>query len=463
MQADALGACGRLARVDRPAPGAGAQAETYRSLQGQVALVGSAPVPFQGWLEISSVEPDAPGDRPVTLRIADFDLGAGDLALGPRLPIEYQGQRPVIYLEVADQLQLVPGRLGFMRLRSGGEVVDETPESVTFRFLELRSGASGAGDAYGEIGEGGLPRRLHLAGTLHEVEQVFALPADGCTASGETGSGLIGDGAFSLGPDETVPFDSEGAGTITIVARPGLVVSAPVLGPPPMPTLDELGIVAPGGAAIVGDGAGGLVVTTEGDLFVDGTLLELSGLTSLTLVAAGSIVIEGELALPAGVALHVEAGGDVVVEDPGEVRDGEVPDLEVRPLCWGLRPILPAIDRQIGTFSLVVTAARPMAIHAFPRGRRYVHVVVYGAPDLDVTEIDPGSLRLGPTLAAPAGRRPGRGGRGLDFDHDGERDLLSRFATRHADLRNWDRWLCLTARHRDGSLLEGCDATAPRR
>jgi len=146
------------------------------------------------------------------------------------------------------------------------------------------------------------------------------------------------------------------------------------------------------------------------------------------------------------------------------------PDLIAQPLCHGLRPIFPAEEREIGTFSIVLTAARPMAIDVRPwhdeneiplRGRRRLPVAVLGSSDLDVREIVPASLRLGDGEAPPATSRLKRRALQLDVDRDGKRDLLSLFSVRDAQIDPGDRLLCLLARDVEGTLLEGCDAIEP--
>ena len=65
-------------------------------------------------------------------------------------------------------------------MRSGGELVASSAAEATFRFLDFRSGTSGGGRAIGQLGDGVLPRRLQLEGTLYEVDQTFRIGQGPC-------------------------------------------------------------------------------------------------------------------------------------------------------------------------------------------------------------------------------------------------------------------------------------------
>jgi hypothetical protein len=55
--------------------------------------------------------------------IDDFELQAGDRTFLPREPIEYDGQVPFLYLEVANQINFDEQRVSLFRIRSGGDLV----------------------------------------------------------------------------------------------------------------------------------------------------------------------------------------------------------------------------------------------------------------------------------------------------------------------------------------------------
>jgi hypothetical protein len=436
-----------------------AGAETYRSLEGTFVLSGDEVAPLEGWLEVLLAETEAPPvGRPATLLVDDFSLRVGDDELVPRGPIVYEGLEPLFYLEAANQLHVEPDWVRFLHLRSGGALVAEEAEQVTFRFVELRGGT---GPAVGEIGEDGLPRRLHLSGTLYEVDQTFRLPGDDCATPG--GGGV----SIGLGPggDSTIIDGSLTGPGATLIAQPAPTLSAAAESG--TLTLEDLGIEAPAGAELFHDGQGGLTIRTEGDLILEGGIGDFFELTSLTLIAGGDIHIEGELRLAPDASLHLEAGGNVAVPELAEgVGDGRL-DIEVIPLCRDLRPVFPTTERRIGAFTLVVTAAQPIRIGVQrkrgrgtirPDRREAIAVGVFGAEDLDVEEIVPSSLRLGPSEAMPIGRRSVR----RDLDGDGHRDLLHRFWASDLEAGRGDHLLCLVASDGDGDLLEGCDTIAPR-
>ena len=232
------------------------------------------------------------------------------------------------------------------------------------------------------------------------------------------------------------------------------------------PTLEQLGITAPAGADVTLDANGALTVTTAGDLFVAGGGLDLPGLTSITLVAGGNISFDGAVELPPDVTLSLDTGSGL----PDRIGDGPPGNL-VGPLalfpCERLTP-LPAEEPEVGTFSIVATAAQPVEIDVQPwrrdnrvrPGRGVLPVALLGSPDLDVRDVLPASLRLGGGEAAPIGRA-------FRFrsNRDRHADLLAFFRVRDAEIAFGDAMVCLTGETADGTVVEGCDAidTAPRR
>lgn len=468
--------------------------ETYHVLHGRLTDAQGREHPLAGEIQASRLSPILLITPPPTglLFIDDFALVAGELALAPAQPIEYQGLTPAGWLVIGDQLHFdEEGAVEWLRARSGGELVAENADEVTFRFLELRAQHEDGGFVVGEIGGAGAPRRLHLAGRLVEVDQSFdplTLPCPSPPSGGGIvlpGGGLIAFGEFDLGAGGSATFVRLADATISIarvtgagsviggdlietggveLVAPGPLVLAPVTSAL-APTLEELGIEAPSGATLVyQDGA--LTVETAGDLFVSGDgLAGLADLTSLTLIAGGRIEFAPDARLPPLDRVSIDTGVGVEIP-PGVV----VPP--VIPFCPGLRPIFPAEEREIGTFSLVATAAEPIAIDVQPgEGRNRVRpgsrerlpVAILGSPELDPRDLDPRSPRLGPDEAAPhVVIRPKYHGR---HERETQPIWLGLFSTRETGVAFGDEWLCLAAERRDGGPLEGCDAidTRPRR
>jgi hypothetical protein len=500
----------------------GAGAETYRVLEGELALGGEAER-LTGALEVSpfavqpipsgpEVLPPEPGEipfrRPESLRVDGFALQAGAQDLAAHPPLEYLGRTPTAYLQIADQLLLNrdTGAVDLLRLRAGGEIVAADEEQVTFRFLEFRSDVADGGHVEGELADSGLPGRVVLHGTLHEVDQTFLVdqcpivivPPDppppqggviisfpafdigGSVAIGSvTGTlgGSIGGGGYQppdvadrllqLAPDLAAPVPSPAdrvlAGDLD-VSTPGFgTLSQP-------PTLEDLGITAPEGAEVT-LAQGEVTVTSAGDLFVAGGPIDIPGLTKLSLVAGHGIYVEGNLSLPPGVGLSLTAGVEVVVDGtllpgdpPGEISVDVESGPTGFPLCLGLRALLPPLTREVGSFSLVaaVTHTVDVSVRArrvLPWRQRPLAVAVLGSEDLDASEVVPESLRLG-SGGAEALRTRLR-----DVDGDGRRDLVARFDVGEAGIALGDDEVCLVGELADASAIAGCDAivTWPRR
>jgi filamentous hemagglutinin family protein len=518
----------------------GAGAETYRILSGTLtdAATGRSQE-LVGAFEAAIPEFPQSSSAPTSFLVPDFELEAGGRSFTPRQPIEYQGMTPTPFLEIANHLQIDGDRVGLVYLRSGGEQIADDGQEVTFRFLDFRARGSYPGGAVGRLGDGPLPRRLHIEGTLREVEQSFRLFSEECGRPSlppvlpaptppppPDGGGIIvigGGGAIEVGGNDgsggTIQiggsdgaivtwdeFDISGDETVTFVPPDGatqplarviggepvgiegqLLVDGSVfiLAPSPLslgptsallaPTLEALGISAPDGADVTFDEAGVLTVTTEGDLLVEGRSIDVAGLTSLVLVAAGSIVVRGTLVLAPGSTLRIEAGVSVEIEDGTviDILDGiviietdppTIPDPPIAVICHGLRTVFPSVERVVGRFSLVATAAQPVEIdvdpwsrhdRVHPGRRQLLPVALLGSEDLDVRDVDVRSLRLGPGEAAPwahFGRR-----RGIDVNRDRRADLVALFSVREAEIAFGDRVVCLVGETRDGDMIEGCD------
>ncbi|MDJ0848678.1 MAG: hypothetical protein QNK04_09895 [Myxococcota bacterium] len=553
----------------------GAGAETYTLLAGEVVDEASgASEPLTGSFDATLIErpPPEPGRLAVelseldarSLRVEDFAFRTGDRLLGPADPISHDGLLPLLYLQLANQIQLLGDRVALALFRSGGEVVAASDDTVTFRFVELESRS---GRAVGRVGDTDLPRRLEISGRIREIDQSFEIHRGICGLPPPPGVGIPGSGEFTIINLDTGSLFSTSSGTIAIddVTTPSRVTApaplartldsgvtlkqAPVmaiddvtffgrisvpatledpleaggagyvapevgarlqllgdgleansvvqaselalepevagrLGPVTAalaPTLEDVGVTAPDGADVrFEDGV--LTVETDGDLFVDGLVVDVPGLDALVLLAAGDVFVAGVLELPPGVSLRIEAGGNIEIE--GEVRadtvDIRADDVEIGDgtgpigppgLCLGSLVPRHRETRELGSFSFVASAARPVAIDVkpwrtpnriYPARRQLVPVVLLGSDSLDVGDVDATSLRLGDGEAPPLGRRGRPWVFRVDADRDAVRDLLGIFDSADAEIAYGDRLLCLTAETREGELLEGCDAIDTR-
>jgi hypothetical protein len=485
---------------------AGAGAETYRIVSGELtdaatgeteALAGA----FEAWLWLEELQWRSLG-------VGDFELRAGPRSFTPSPPIEFEGLTPILSLFIADQIRLDGDDVVLLHLRSGGEVVAASETEVTFRFLDFLSDAFDGGRAAGYVGDTALPQRFRLAGTLYEVDQTFRIvragpvlvpppsplpPPDGggvviagggsvLVASDRT---LISLESFDIAAAERVTFAPPAGGTVSfgrvtggapstldgalldngsvhlrsVLAFDFAATSSPVVNPFLVagPTLEDLGIQAPNGAQVTFDDAGVLTVTSEGDLFIEGGVIDLPGLTSLVIVAGGEVVVEGQIVLPPGVTLRIDSGS--VVVDPGPVIFRRPPGV---PVLDHLRPVFPAVQREVGSFAFVASAVQPMDVDVKPGrdenrvrpGRRQkLSVAILGSEAFDVRDVDEDSLRLGPDEAEPK-KRPRR----RDVNDDGHRDLVARFDVSETGIAFGDSELCLVAETTEGVLLEGCDA-----
>jgi filamentous hemagglutinin family protein len=500
----------------------GAGAETYRIVGGALEEAPSgASEALSGMLEISVFVPDGEDPRP-SLLVDDFQLEAGARSFGPQQPVEFAGRAP-IWVQIADQIQFDGDAVGLVHLRSGGELIAADENFVTFRFVDFRSDGSGENRLVGHLGDGPLPRRISLVGTLTEVDQHFLLPRGGCPvlplppgggvvgggsggviSIGANSGGIIRFGRFDIEAGEGVVFQApEGSGAVTarvtgggastiegslqatgalgllnpsgvVFGATSIAVSGTRVIATAIPTLAELGISAPSGAEVAFDETGALTVTSQGDLVVAAGAIDLPGLTSLALVALGTITVEGTLELPPGVSLTLQSGELIVdggIPAPADIVL-EAPSAIELPFCSAIRAVFPAEEREIGHFKLVASAARQVGVVVEPRRRgehihfdhaRLVSAAILGSADFDIRDVDEDSLRFGPGEAEPE-RRRGHSHR-IDVDRDGEMDLVLRFDAREAGIASDDSEVCLFGEIRDGIAIEGCDAieAQPRR
>jgi hypothetical protein len=484
-----------------------AGAETYSILEGAISDAATGETSsLTGTFEATATFGAEENFATRLVSVDDFELRAGGHSLLPRQPIEYDGLQPIFWPARTDQLWLVGDIVSGMYLRSGGELIAESEDEVTFRFLELRSDASSGSRVVGQLPDSALPRRFQLRGTLHEVDQTFRLPSDNCMPVAQplpppggggviieargidlvSGSAVVLFESFDLSPDQTAEFQPADGGSLRIRRVTG--VERTILGgelqgdsvyfvdpgrvlldggggasadPPDVPTLEELGITAPDGADVTFDARGVLTIASEGSLIIVGPFPEIPGLTSVVIIAGGSIRITGSISLPPDVSLEI---------DTAEIVG---PPVIIDPFCNGLRPIRPPEEREIGTFSLVASAAQPVEIdvrpgrrhkRVNPASRRPILVALLGSEALDVRDVDESSLRLGLGEAEPLGRRGRLWVFRKDVNRDRRADLLALFDVRDAGIAPGDAAVCLMAETADGTEIEGCEAieTPPR-
>jgi len=259
-----------------------------------------------------------------------------------------------------------------------------------------------------------------------------------------TEGGVILTNAAGVGFNQLIP-------TLTLVGAP--------------PTLEELNIRAPEGALVAIDDDGLLSVQSSGDIYLEGPIPELPGVTGIRIVASGDIIASLDFEVPSGMPLELNAAAGIEIPggfEPPIITPGCDPSLH------GLRPIFPAERTELATFSMIASiAAQTVEIDVLPGqspnrlrlgARRAVRVGLFGSEDLDVSEVDRSSLRLGPAQAAPRTffghsmvfRR--------DLNRDGHPDLLAVFKLRELGIAYGDSHLCLTAETHNGVALAGCDA-----
>jgi len=224
------------------------------------------------------------------------------------------------------------------------------------------------------------------------------------------------------------------------------------------PSLEDLQISAPQGAEISLSEDGSLSIYTAGDLYLDGPIPELEGVERLDITAEGAIIIAATFEPPEAANLELNSGTN---DDPlflNPVPCGLFP---------GLRPILPAETLEVGSFSMIASAApeaveiellsRRKPYRLQPRSRKPVWLALLGSETLDVSEVDRNSLRLGPAGGEPVHRFGGPLVFPWDWNRDGHRDLLTVFLSRDLGVGHGDDELCLQAETEQGQRLVGCD------
>jgi hypothetical protein len=225
------------------------------------------------------------------------------------------------------------------------------------------------------------------------------------------------------------------------------------------PPLEELGVRAPDGTDVSLTDLGELLISSTGDLFIEGTFpaVTIPGLTRVMLTTPGRIVITDRIELSEA-ALDLEAG--VIFNDPTPVPPG------CQRLAFERR-----VTRKLGKFSLVATPASPVEIDVRPESERnrirpgtdqLIGIALLGLRSLDVSDIDVETLRLGRGEAVRLEPYCGSIGNCPDtsirrVNRDRYPDLLSVFRVSEAEVAFGDPELCLSVRKLGGNPVEGCD------
>ncbi|MBW2291748.1 MAG: filamentous hemagglutinin N-terminal domain-containing protein [Deltaproteobacteria bacterium] len=502
---------------------ADALAQEYTIVEGTFTdATSSEPQVLTGVLTLQDSELSTTESITVYL-VDDFEFHLGDQTFLPAPPVEYDGEMPVGFLQIANQLHIEEQELRFFYLRSGGDLIEENEDEVTFRFLDFQPTPSGLSTLRGQILDGLPPSRFDLQGSLIQVDQSFRIVDDSCPPGDvqpppPDGGGIVIDGgdrvidgganlilhsfeSFDLSTDETAEFQLPGddGNIITRVTGEGLTsIGGELVGEPSqllfvnpegivfgdttldatlavasaegLPSLEELFIRAPDGADVTLSDDGVLTVESSGDIYLEGSLPEIPGVMVFRIVAGGDIIVANVVEWPSGVSLELIADGAIEIE-------GDLDPPIITPGCeivfGGLVPVYPAQKIELGTFAIRASAAaRPVEIDVVPWStsnrlrlgtRQRVWVTLFGSDDLDVSDIDRSSLRLGPAAGQPMSYRGGsRKGRPKvyrrDWNRDGYPDLLAVFKLRRLGVAYGDTELCLTAETQSGVALEGCDS-----
>lgn len=454
-----------------------ARAETWQIVDGE--LKGGKKL--SGSFEASA--DGKPGEPPENLFVERFELDAGRRRYSEALQIVYYGAEPIV--QVGSGMHFAGDRIDFFSLRSGGDLLGlylayalpPPAHAVDFRIREFRGEE---GRVISRDGETGLPRRIEVTGRLYELTERYVWAGAVCPPSqpppssgGGSGGGVVvisdprrggsvvvsGASAVSGGAVELSAVSARRSSDATLHMTFVLVPSLHV------PTLDELGVRAPDGADVALSQSGELTLHSEGDLFIEGTFpgAPIVGLTRVTITTPASVVVTGRIEL--GEAALSIVADQIIWNSPA------LPP-PVAATCEQLSFMDRLERKKLGWFSLIASAVEPMKIDVVPRSKRnlvqpgfdmWVQVAILGSRKLDVRDVDPASLRLGRGEAEPVagGRRQVIGRRELVFlesvNGDRHSDLTAVFSVSDAEVAFGDTVLCLFAKKRDGTPVEGCD------
>ena len=415
------------------------------------------------------------------------------------------------------------GEVSLFNLILSREVIEADEDSQTIRFEALLGEGTAQPSGGGGDGRFVLPTEISVEGARVAFERTFGFSDEACRPPGGDSTdpelpSLEEMGLFAPA-GATVTLDE--AGVLSVYTEGDLEISEGEFSIPGLTGLAFIagGKITVDGAILVADtlsftaeeiefgpdtqliASGTIEINVPGPLDLDTT----PSMGDVTLTTGG---IEIDLPLindPWGIETRPDTGGSEVtlivdpplINDPGLIltrpatgdsgvtlverkakvdprpgwcADGacvpEPPDREFLVGCSYL--ISQSEPEEIGSFSLVASRTREVEVEVWSGkkkkwirlGRhRSVKVAVLGSEDLDVSEIDARSLRLGPD-GAPAkmrGRKHARRRHYRDVNRDGYPDLKIRFKLRKSGIQKGDSEVCLTGSMQDGSLITGCD------
>jgi len=446
------------------------------------------------------------------LGFREYQLQAGDVVYdSPQLlAIDFLGPSvgPWTVLPSAVEtlgITVGDGEVSRFNLILSREVIETDEDSQTIRFEALLGEGTAQPSGGGGDGRFALPTEISVEGARVAFERTFEFSDEACRPPGgdfiDPELPSLEEMGLSAPAGATVTLDE--AGVLSVYTEGDLEISE---GEFDIPGLTGLAFIA--GGKITVDGAVALVTGT-----LSFTAEEIEFGPGVQLIADGTIEINtpgaldpdttpgsGDVTLSTG-DVTLTAGGIGIdlpfINDPGLIStrpdighsgvtliarraeadprpracaDGscvsQPPDREILVGCSYL--ISTSEPEEIGSFSLVASRTQEVEVDVWPGkkkkwirlGRhRYVKVAILGSEDLDVSEIDVRSLRLGPdgAHAKMRGRKHARRRHYRDVNRDGYPDLKVRFKLRKSGIQKGDSEVCLTGSMQDGSSISGCD------
>ena len=402
-----------------------------------------------------------------------FDLRTGNDTYLPKIRTEYDGLAPVDILTLANPIFLDDGRFDSFLLRAGGELIDVQEDIVTFRSFEFLMEDSSQSSVVGTLFDASYPVRIQVAGSLFQVDQSYRVRRDGCTQNEPPDTGVIIYTQLTSGASGSLTLIGDGLSEITFIGAEISLVSPSVSIAPlldgaagTLPTLEELNIAAPDGADIEFDENGVFSIESTGPITVlGGAFPDLPGLTVIRIISLEQITFVGSFTFPTNTRLELVSS---TIELSGTIDNSEVtPPSPCNVITFtGLFPIQPAARTRLATFALSASAADPVEIDVLPGSnrnriridsRRRIRVELLASESLDLRDVDPNSLRLGPAEARPSNRKFGRLNLKWGRSSRSARRLVRAFEVRDLGLAYGDTELCLVAQTYDGRTLLGCD------
>ena len=447
------------------------------------------------------------------LGFREYQLQAGDVVYeSPQfLPVDFLGPSvgPWTVLPSAVEtlgITVGDGEVSQFNLILSREVIETDEDSQTIRFEALLGEGTAQPSGGGGDGRFVLPTEISVEGARIAFERTFEFSDEACRPPGgdfiDPELPSLEEMGLSAPAGATVTLDE--AGVLSVYTEGDLEISE---GEFDIPGLTGLAFIA--GGKITVDGAVALVTGTLSftaeeiefgpgvQLIADGTLeIDVPGAVDLdttpgsgdvtlgtgdVILGTGDVtliteILENDLPLindPGGISTRPDTGGSEVtliersIELGTRSRRTELTS-ELPPPYPCTYLISESEPEEIGSFSLVASRTRDVGVEVWPGkkkkwirlGRhRYVKVAVLGSEDLDVSEIDVRSLRLGPdgAHAKMRGRKQARRRHYRDLNRDGYPDLKVRFKLRNSGIQKGDSEVCLTGSMQNGSLITGCD------